>query len=108
MAELFFEQTASTRVFYEGGKVDKIMDGTDRGVGLRILFDGRSVYGYTTDLTQEAIVAMAAALSEAVQVDGAKPFTKKIEWGRPRQPVAGIAQLSGRQRPAHPSWVSGR
>lgn len=88
LAELFFEQTASTRVFYEGGKVDKIMDGTDRGVGLRILFDGRSVYGYTTDLTQNALLALAHALSEAVQAKdekNAKPSIGKIEWSKPRQ-----------------------
>jgi TldD protein len=95
LAELFFEQTASTRIYYEGGKVDKIMDGTDRGVGLRILFDGRSVYGYTTDLTQEALMNLAQALSEAVQAPSgskeAKPFAKKIEWGKPRQPSDEIA-----------------
>lgn len=91
LAELFFEQTASTRVFYEGDKVDKIMDGTDRGVGLRILFDGRSVYGYTTDLTQSSLLALAETLSEAVQAQDGKPFTKEIEWSKPRQPSSGIS-----------------
>lgn len=91
LAELFFEQTASTRVYYEGGKVDKIMDGTDRGVGLRILFDGRSVYGYTTDLTQSSLMSLAQALSEAVQAKEDKPFAKKIEWSKPRQPSQEIS-----------------
>jgi TldD protein len=91
LSELFFEQTASTRVFFEGGRVDKIMDGTDRGVGLRVIFDGKSVYGYTTDLTQAALLTLAETLSEAVQSKDPKAFTKKIQWGKPRQPSAEIA-----------------
>lgn len=65
-AELFFEETDSSRVFYEDGKVERIVDGTDRGCGLRILFDGRSVYGYTTDLSQAALENLATTLSAAV------------------------------------------
>jgi TldD protein len=94
LAELFFEETASTRIFYEGGRVDRIMDGTDRGAGLRILFDCRSVYGYTTDLTRESLLALAETLSEAVQAgekDPKKWADKKIEFAVARQPEAGIA-----------------
>ncbi|MGK5084311.1 TldD/PmbA family protein [Bdellovibrionota bacterium FG-1] len=90
LAELFFEQTVSTRVFYEAGRVDRIMDGTDRGVGLRVVFDGRSVYGYTTNLTQAALMTLAEALSAAVQAKDSQPFRKIIEWGKPRQPVGEI------------------
>src|SRR5262249_32819223 len=66
LSELFFEDTQSTRVIYEGGRLDKIVDGRDRGVGLRIIFNNKSVYGYTTDLTERALLALAEALSEAV------------------------------------------
>jgi TldD protein len=102
LSELFFEETASTRIFYEAGRVDKIMDGTDRGVGLRVIFDGKSVYGYTTDLTQASLLALAETLSAAVEVKepgGAKPFTKAIEWGKPRQPSNAISAYSVK-RPA--------
>lgn len=81
LAELFFEETDSSRVFYEDGKVERIVDGKDRGCGLRILFDGRSVYGYTTDLSQAALEFLATALSAAVnggQPSGAR--SEKIEW----------------------------
>ncbi len=86
LAELFFEETASTRIFYEGGKIDRIMDGIDRGVGLRVIFDGKSVYGYTTDLTQAALMAMAQTLAEAVTAGPqGKRFSKDIEWRKGRQ-----------------------
>lgn len=90
LSELFFEETATTRVSFETGKVDKIIDGIDRGVGLRILFDNRSVYGYTTDLTERSVMALAEALSAAVE-GGGKAASKSIEWGEARNPSAEIA-----------------
>jgi TldD protein len=84
LAELFFEETQATRVFYEGGKVDRIVDGVDRGAGLRILFENRQVYGYTTDVSEQAILALAETLAEAVSVKKASPAQKKIEWAKPK------------------------
>src|SRR5579885_59107 len=88
LSELFFEDTASTRVIHEGGRLDKVVDGRDRGVGLRIIFNNKSVYGYTTDLGEGALTALAEALSEAV-TDGSasKKAAEPIEWGKARQPV---------------------
>lgn len=98
VSELFFERVASTRVIYEGGKVDQIIDGTDQGVGLRILFNDRSVYGYTTDLTPPALDALAEALAAAVQ--GASPHVKKTrEWRVTRQPSAEIAEYHVKKPP---------
>jgi len=65
-SELFFENTQSTRVMIESGRVDKIIDGVDRGVGLRVIFDQRSVYGYTTQISYESLLALARSLSAAV------------------------------------------
>jgi TldD protein len=88
LSELFFEETIGTRVFYEGRKVDRIMEGTDRGVGLRIIFENRSVYGYTTDLTEKALLVLAGTLSEAVTVKNpnVKKLETKIDWLKTKQP----------------------
>jgi TldD protein len=92
LSELFFEETASTRVIFEGGKVDQVIDGTDRGAGLRIIFEGKSVYGYTTDLSESALLSLAEALSEAVTTRGGnQPVTKKIEWSWAKQPSTDIS-----------------
>lgn len=79
LAELFFEDTESSRIFYEDGKVDRIVDGKDRGAGLRIIFDNRSVYGYTTDLSQSTLVSLADALSAAVS-GGKSTTVDNVEW----------------------------
>ena len=95
LAELFFEDTASSRISFEDGRVEKVIDGTDRGAGLRILFENRSVYGYTTDLSETALLALAETLSAAVHIkESAKSPVKKplpIEWANARQPASDIA-----------------
>jgi TldD protein len=97
LAELFFEDTASTRVSFEDGKVDKIVEGTDRGAGLRILFENRQVYGYSTDLSEKALFALAEALSAAVQSKDGK--AKSVEWGLSRQPSSTIASYDVKRSP---------
>ena len=94
LAELFFEETASSRVSYEGGRVDRVTDGTDRGVGLRIIFDNRQLYGYTTDLTQRSLLALADALSAAVSLppgSKGKTLPAAIDWRRGKSPASEIA-----------------
>jgi len=101
LAELFFEETASTRIMYEGGRVDKVMNGIDKGAGLRIIFENRSVYGYTTDLSETALLKLAETLSEAVQLKDAKSAKSKGigEWRRSRQPSSGIADYRVQRSP---------
>lgn len=96
LSELFFEETSATRIIIEDGKLDQVTDGIDRGAGLRIIFDGRQVYGYSTDLSQKSLMGLADALSEAVQAPAGRRgegagSERKIEWGRPRQPSGEIA-----------------
>lgn len=79
LAELFFEETHATRITIEDQKLDEVVDGIDRGVGIRVLFDHRSVYGYTTQLDRESLEALAIELSAAVTGDG-KPGTLRRDW----------------------------
>ena len=83
LAEIFFEESIATRVFFEDAKVDRIIDGIDRGAGLRIIFEGKSVYGYTTDLTDASLLTLAETLSAAILTKDPKPFTKTLDWTVP-------------------------
>lgn len=85
MAEIFFEETQVTRIFFENGRVDRIVDGTDRGAGLRIVFNRRSVYGYTTDLSESSLTELARTLSAAVERDPDSPKSRPIEWRKAEQ-----------------------
>lgn len=99
LAELFFESTSATRVILEGGRVDKVVNGTDRGVGLRIIFKGKSVYGYTTSLTEESIFSLASVLAEGVPHQKSKKKLKSTHWQRAHQPEAEIASYQIQSSP---------
>jgi TldD protein len=62
------------------------MEGTDRGAGLRVIFENRQVYGYTTDLTEASLLQLAETLSAAVTLKEAKPWNKSVDWANTRQP----------------------
>lgn len=95
LAEIFVESTASTRVIYEGGRVDRVTDGIDRGAGIRLIFDRRSLYGYTTDLSEKSLMALADALAAAIESPEEGSQTQRglrtFEWQRPRQNIQEIA-----------------
>ncbi len=89
LSELFFEETASTRIFLEGGRLDRVIHGVDHGVGLRILDGGRSVYGYTTRLTEESLMTLAETLAAAVHREEEAKETpiklKRLDWRKATQ-----------------------
>jgi TldD protein len=86
LAELFFENVVSTRILIEEGKIDRITDGTDQGVGMRLIFDRRTFYGYTTELTQSSLLNLAQSLAAAVDektseaAQQREPDWSKLDW----------------------------
>jgi TldD protein len=68
-ADLFFEQTRSTVIICEEDRIEKVISGQDVGVGLRILFGGRTIYGFTNQTSGEALFNLARRMSSAVKED---------------------------------------
>ena len=66
-ADLFFEQTRATVVVCEENRIEKVVSGLDRGVGLRVLFDGRTIYSFTNRVSQKALFDLAKMMSRAVK-----------------------------------------
>lgn len=107
IAEIFFEEMVSSRISFEGGRIDRVTNGMDRGAGLRVIFDNRSVYGYTTDLTESAMLQLAETLSAAVQIPAGRPDsqpkTTLPEWRLARQPVDAILRYQVQKLPSDAS-----
>ncbi len=66
-ADVFVESKRSLSVQLEDGKIEKLLKGTDAGIGIRVIFQGRSAYGYTNEFSQEAILELAKTVSKASQ-----------------------------------------
>jgi len=74
-ADIYFEEGDSTQVVVEDGKVEKVLAFSDRGVGIRVISDLRTAFGYTNDVTEKSLLELAARISAAVR---GKPFDREI------------------------------
>ena len=75
-ADIYGEEGASTAIVCEDGKIEKVLAGTDRGVGIRVISDLRTAYAYTNEITEAALLALADTVSRAVR---GKIFDRAID-----------------------------
>ena len=68
--ELFFEETRSLTVLMEDGRIERVVSGTDAGIGVRLLFRGKTYYAYTNDRSTESLLALSNDLSRYAEGDG--------------------------------------
>lgn len=66
-ADIYFEEGMSTAVVCEDGKIERIVSGTDRGVGIRVISDLRTAYAYTNEISEQSLLNLAGTVSRAVQ-----------------------------------------
>jgi len=77
-ADLYFEEGRSTSVICEDGKIEKVLAGTDRGVGLRVISDLRTAYAFTNEVTEASLLQLAETVSHAVK---GKIFDRALNMG---------------------------
>lgn len=68
--ELFREEVVSLSVLLEDGRVERVVSGADAGIGVRLLFRGRTYYAYTNDHSAEALLSLAGDLSRHADAGG--------------------------------------
>lgn len=66
-ADIFYEYVQPTSIVCEDGKIEKIISGIDVGVGLRVIYRGKTAYAYTNRITNEGLFEIADAVSYACQ-----------------------------------------
>ena len=60
--EIYYEDTLSKNVSLENGRVEGVGSNVINGVGIRLLQNNRSVYGYTNDLTKKGLFKLVSSL----------------------------------------------
>src|SRR3989442_10166759 len=68
-AEVFMEDTGSTAIRLDDGKIEELTTGHDRGAGVRVCRGTSYGYAYSNRLDREALLQAAEAASAAL-VDG--------------------------------------
>ena len=66
-ADLFYEYVQPTSIICEDGKIEKIISGVDVGVGIRVIYNNKTAYAYTNQITNEGLFEVADAVSCACQ-----------------------------------------
>ena len=61
--ELFHEEVKSLSVHREDGKVERVLAGNDAGIGIRLIFRGKTFYAYTNECDERAVLSLSRDLS---------------------------------------------
>ncbi len=65
-AEIFYEDSTSSGISIENGKVETSNSTSMCGVGLRLLKENQCIYGYTNDLSRKGLLALASSLKQSL------------------------------------------
>ncbi len=68
-AEIYYEDTLSRSITLENSKVEGVGSNVVNGVGIRLLRENRSVYGYTNDLTKKGLFKLVDSLKASFDFD---------------------------------------
>lgn len=69
--ELFYEKTRALSIQREDGKIERVLSGEDAGIGIRLLFRGKTFYAYTSECAEGAVLSLARDLSRYADGGGA-------------------------------------
>lgn len=66
-AELFVESTFNSSIAFNDSKTKQNIVGNDYGAGVRVFYGHTAIYAYTNDLSEEALLTAADAVSKAAK-----------------------------------------
>ncbi len=66
-ADVFIEYEKPLSIQLEDDKVEKFLTGVENGIGVRVIFGGKSAYAYSNDFAEESLLNIADTVSSAVK-----------------------------------------
>ncbi|MCL5124056.1 MAG: TldD/PmbA family protein [Deltaproteobacteria bacterium] len=63
--DVFFEEKKGSSIVFENGKVDRLRSGIDSGLGIRVIKNHRTYYGYSTQTDMKMVKKLATAIKNA-------------------------------------------
>ncbi len=68
--ELFYEEVRALLVLLEDGRIECVLSGTDSGIGIRLIYRGKTFYAYTNDVSGRTLLSLAWDLSRYAEGGG--------------------------------------
>jgi TldD protein len=66
-AEVYVEDTFNTSIVSEEDRIEKVVAGRDRGVGVRVISGFKTYYAYTNDIGEKALLDVAGIVANGVK-----------------------------------------
>ena len=64
-ADIYVEKAESTFIVCEDNRIEKVISGTDAGIGLRLIRDFKTAYAYTNDPSESNLTSLARELADS-------------------------------------------
>lgn len=64
-ADIFFEQKKNTSIQLEDNKIEKTIEGSFSGIGIRLIHDKKTAYAYSNDFSKNALIELSTVVSKA-------------------------------------------
>jgi len=68
--ELFYERVRTLTVLLEDGRIERVLEGTDAGIGIRLVHREKTYHAHTTECDRQALLSLARDLSRYADGDG--------------------------------------
>lgn len=66
-AEIFIENNYKSSINLLNGEVEKVLSGTDFGLGLRVFYNNKTIYSFTNNLEREELLSCAREIAKVIK-----------------------------------------
>src|SRR5208283_472576 len=64
-ADIFAEHRETTSIQLEDNRIEKVVSGSFSGIGIRLIYRGKTAYAYSNDFSKNILLDLAATVSKA-------------------------------------------
>ncbi|NVM20794.1 MAG: TldD/PmbA family protein [Desulfobacterales bacterium] len=90
-ADIYYESSKICSIVCDDNKIEKVITGTDAGVGLRAIAGLKTSYAYGNRCSEADVLALAQDLANAVEAGSGPPVAKDYPLGPPANLQVSIA-----------------
>ncbi len=80
-ADLYYESSQTNSIVCEDNRIEKVITGTDAGVGLRAISDFKTSYAYGNRCSEKDVLALSADLAGAIKASPGATVAKEYPLG---------------------------
>jgi len=108
-ADIFIEKATSTSITCEDNRIERVISGIDGGAGIRVIFNKRSAYAFSNDLSEASLLSMAESAAKAAKGDinasvmdlrkkepSVRFDIKKVPWDIPLTEKVGLVERANK------------